>query len=219
MIRIPRARTGAAAAAVVLATLLGACGDDEPRTGGVDGGQTPTETSSQGSSSPAAPPSSSEPPADDATEPGSSTVAPATGGPVLRTEDDVAITTPGSFRGSQVSEDGGISIIIRPSDLAEISLSTGSLIGAPDFEEYKRVARTTRESLPALKVLPDRELLGQPAYHFVSEVTEFQRQDTFGVALLEEDLGITVRIVTLKDMPAAEREELVGSVLASLRLP
>lgn len=211
-----RPRPSAVVAAAVLSVALGACGGGETRTGGA-GAPGTTDSSESPTASSATPSESAQEPTDTA-EPSESAVPPATGGPVLRTEDGVSVTTPSSFRQAQVSEDGGIAIIFRADDLTEISLSTGALVGEPDFEAYKEIARTTRESLPGLRVLPDLELLGQPAYHFVSEVTEFQRQDIFGVALLEEDLTITLRIVTLKEMPAAEREELVRSVLASLAL-
>lgn len=210
-----RRGVGVLAGAVLV---LSACGGgDDVRTGGAVGPSDPPSSASPASPSvsPEAEPSGGAEPS----EPSDPAARPATGGPTLRTRDGVSMTLPVSFREAQRIVGGSNAIINRAEDLTEVSLTTGPLIGELDVERYHEIARQSTESLPRFRVLPDIELFGQPAHHFVNDLTEFQREDRFGVFLIEEDLDISLRFTTLKEMPRAEREELIGSVLASLRLP
>ena len=44
------------------------------------------------------------------------------------------------------------------------------------------------------------------------------RTDEYGMELPEDGVVVSLEISTLKQMPRAEREELIGSVLASLEV-
>lgn len=201
----------AAASVLVVLTALTACGGDgEPRVGGAD------------PPAPAASPSSPEPPVESSGPSGSSeessdspSVAPADG-PVLRTSDGVSIRVPRGFDGDPEGRPDQPRISERDSDLSSISFSTRQQIGERDFESFKQISRESRSSGAGFRVQPDRELLGEPAYHFTSTWSRYQRSDEFGVVL--DGTVVSVRFVLLKTLTSAQRAEVVEPVLASLQV-
>ena len=206
---------GTAAASVLLAVLTACGGGGESRVGGA---APTTEASGVEASSN---PTPSEPGGTDGGTPGESPSEPTSGGPsvtpadgpVLRTSEGVSIRVP---RGFDADAGGTVVSAARQSDLASVIMSTRPIIGEPDFDQLKRIARQGRSAAPNFRVLPDIEWAGEPAFHFVSDFTEFMRRDEYGMERPEEGLIVSLEISTLDQMPRAERDELIGSVLASL---
>lgn len=201
--------------ALVVALAVG-CGEDEPRTGGVDasGVATPEgrpsaeDETAAGSSEPAEPP---EPSGSSASE-----GYPPADGPTLSTTNGASLRVPRGFDDGQEERLDTVLTSERASDMSSITLSSRSIIGEADFELFKQIALESTPEAISLRVLPDRELLGQPAYHFAGSWNRYQRVDQFGVEVPEAGIVASVQFVLLKTLTPAQRAQIIEPVLASL---
>ncbi|GAA4674954.1 hypothetical protein [Nocardioides nanhaiensis] len=203
---------GATAVLVALVALVTGCGTDEPRTGGSQ--ETSAETSQGASESPSdsGSPSDSASGAAESSTP-SPSVAPADG-PTLRTTDGVSVTVPRGFDDGQAGRLDTVVISQRESDLSEITVSTRQQVGEQDFETFKAISLESTPSAISLREEADRELLGQPAYHFAGAWNRYQRADEFGVVV--DGTVVSLRFVLLKTLTPAQRDEVIEPVLASI---
>lgn len=204
--------------ALVVAVAVG-CGEGEPRTGGADasGAATPEgrpsaeEEAAPGTSEPAEPSEPSEPSGSSASE-----GYPPADGPTLSTTNGASLRVPRGFDDGQEERLDTVLTSERASDLSSITLSSRSIVGEADFELFKQIALESTPEAISLRVLPDRELLGQPAYHFAGAWNRYQRVDQFGVEVPEAGIVASVQFVLLKTLTPAQRAEIIEPVLASL---
>jgi hypothetical protein len=203
--------------ALVLSVTLAGCGDDQPEADPTPSTSSTTATPEESTS----PTESSDP-----SEPSESTD---TSGPAAG--DTYADATPTT--GQQV--DAGAGSIRAPADWPPSDLGpTSTVIGGPSVEyaieisDVRAIGNETTDSLvdSNLKVgsygddvqrLDDVVIAGQPAYHlagpdeiFPSFVDEF--------SMVVDGQEYTIRVSTPKELPQAERDALVASVVASFQV-
>ena len=137
-------------------------------------------------------------------------------GPTLRTSHGVSVTVPRGFDDGQAGRLDTVLISQRESDLSEITVSTRRQVGEQDFETFKEIALESTPSSISLREEPDRELLGQPAYHFTGAWNRYQRADEYGVVV--DGTVVSLRFVLLETLTQAQRAEIVEPVLASIEV-
>jgi len=197
--------------AAVTALLLTSCGGGDLRTGG---SASPTAEASDPTSSSGAETSAAPEPTESSA---SSPDVPLPDGATLRTAEGVSITVPRGFDGDEEGRPDQPRISVRESDRSQITLSTRQQVGAPDFELFKEIALESTPSALRLTAQPDRELLGQPAYHFSGRLDQYQQTDQFGV-VTPDGVVVSLEFWTLTTYTPAERAEIIEPVLASISL-
>lgn len=209
---IARARIAALAATAVVVGLGGGCGSGESRT---TGAAEPDATAPSDSSSPGETDSSSPSPEPSESSPASPSVE-LPDGPVLRTVDGVSIRVPRGFDDGEEARPDRLLISIRESDLSRIRISTREQIGEEDFERLKEIAFDSSSANLPLRVQPDREILGEPAFHFAGPLNRYQRTDEFGVVV--DGIVVSISFWTLATNTPAQRAEVIEPVLASIEV-
>ena len=109
-------------------------------------------------------------------------------------------------------------ISFRASDRSRITLSSTPIIGEPDVETFQRIALQSARSTVDVEVQPERELLGEPTYHFSGRFDQFQQVDELGVELPDAGIAVMLTFRTLSTFTPAQREEIIEPVLASIEV-
>jgi hypothetical protein len=213
----PAQRAPVGALALALALTLTGCGDDQPAA-----------DPSPSTSSPAATPEESASPTE-SSDPSQPSEPTDTGGPAAGdTYADVSPTT-----GQELVSGAGS--IRAPADWPRAELdSTSNVIGGPSVEyaielsDGGAIGNETADSLvdSNLKVgsygddvqrLDDVVIAGQPAYHLAGPDEIFPSfVDEFSMVI--DGREYTMRVSTPQELPQAERDALVSSVVASFEV-
>lgn len=205
-----RRRLGTAAVVLVVLATAG-CGDDDPETG--EGPDPSPPASSPGQSPGQSPSQSPGSPTSDPTAPSDPAVSPADG-PLLAL-DHVSVRVPDTFREEPpsnlllVAEDPRTGVFIALSDTLQI--------GRPySLDEQARARVRSALTIEPPEIQEPVTVAGEPMYHLSGPFERGSRMDEYGVAL--PAANIFIRFVTPDDLPEAQRQELIDSVLATLTL-
>jgi hypothetical protein len=183
-------RRTALAALAAAALLVAGCGDDEGSE--ADPGPTPS-----GAGSTASDPTPTEP-----------TAEPATG--LLLDRDRIRMNAPeGWKRQRQIAT--FLDAVSDPDTDSTVSLGDLSAVGDPTLDQLAEFATKSR---PNVRFLGPVEIAGVDWYHVTGREGRYARFEQFGT--IHEGSQATITFSLDDDLPRAEQQEVVDSVLASV---